>query len=51
RCYQGTRTELLRQIYSWASDRGSERTFWMNSMAGTSKSTISRTVAQNFANG
>jgi hypothetical protein len=49
RCYQGTRTELLRQIYSWASDRGSERIFWLNGMAGTGKSIVSRTVAQNFA--
>ncbi|KAJ8065097.1 hypothetical protein OCU04_005810 [Sclerotinia nivalis] len=48
RCYQGTRAELLRQIYSWAGDRGSERIFWLNGMAGTGKSTISRTVAQNF---
>ena len=49
RCYQGTRVELLRQIDTWASDRGSERIFWLNGMAGTGKSTISRTVAQNFA--
>ncbi|KAF7943051.1 hypothetical protein EAE96_010996 [Botrytis aclada] len=49
RCYQGTRTELLQHIYSWASDRGSDRMFWLNGMAGTGKSTISRTVAQNFA--
>jgi hypothetical protein len=48
RCYQGTRAELLRQIYSWAGDRGSECIFWLNGMAGTGKSTISRTVAQNF---
>jgi hypothetical protein len=27
RCYQGTRVELLRQIDTWASDRGSERIF------------------------
>ena len=49
RCYQGTRVELLRQIDTWASDRGSECIFWLNGMAGTGKSTISRTVAQNFA--
>ncbi|TEY39704.1 hypothetical protein BOTCAL_0453g00080 [Botryotinia calthae] len=49
RCYQGTRAELLRHIYSWASDRGSERIFWLNGIAGTGKSTISRTVAQNLA--
>ncbi|KAJ8067013.1 hypothetical protein OCU04_004393 [Sclerotinia nivalis] len=48
RCYQGTRAELLQQIYSWAGDRGSEHIFWLNGMAGTGKSTISRTVAQNF---
>ncbi|PQE19375.1 vegetative incompatibility HET-E-1 protein [Rutstroemia sp. NJR-2017a BBW] len=49
RCYQGTRAELLRQIYNWAGDQGIERIFWLNGMAGTGKSTISRTVAQNFA--
>ncbi|KAF7506684.1 hypothetical protein GJ744_011513 [Endocarpon pusillum] len=49
RCYQGTRVELLRQIDIWASDRGSECIFWLNGMAGTGKSTISRTVAQNLA--
>ncbi|EMR90185.1 putative vegetative incompatibility protein het-e-1 protein [Botrytis cinerea BcDW1] len=48
RCYQGTRAELLRHIDSWVSDRGSERIFWLNGMAGTGKSTISRTVAQNL---
>lgn len=50
RCYQGTRVELLRQIDTWASDLGSECIFWLNGMAGTGKSTISRTVAQNFTN-
>ena len=49
RCYQGTRVELLRQINTWASNQGSECIFWLNGMAGTGKSTISRTVAQNFA--
>ncbi|OBT55950.1 hypothetical protein VE04_03623 [Pseudogymnoascus sp. 24MN13] len=49
RCYQGTRVELLRQIDTWASNRNSERIFWLNGMAGTGKSTISRTVAQTFA--
>jgi hypothetical protein len=49
RCYRGTRVELLRQIDTWASDQGSECIFWLNGMAGTGKSTICRTVAQNFA--
>ena len=43
------RVELLGQIDTWASDLGSERIFWLNDMAGTGKSTISRTVAQKFA--
>ncbi|KAH6712100.1 hypothetical protein BKA61DRAFT_633557 [Leptodontidium sp. MPI-SDFR-AT-0119] len=49
RCYQGTRVELLQHIDTWASDLGSEYLFWLNGMAGTGKSTISRTVAQIFA--
>jgi NACHT domain len=49
RCYQGTRVEVLRQIDTWASDRGSECIFWLNGMAGTGKSTVSRTVAHNLA--
>jgi hypothetical protein len=49
RCYQGTRAELLRQIHTWASDPGRECIFWLNGMAGTGKSTISRTVAQIFS--
>ncbi|RDW75197.1 hypothetical protein BP6252_06339 [Coleophoma cylindrospora] len=49
RCYEGTRAELLRQIRLWASDPSSECIFWLNGMAGTGKSTISRTVAQVFS--
>ncbi|EPE34697.1 hypothetical protein GLAREA_10391 [Glarea lozoyensis ATCC 20868] len=50
RCYQGTRVELLRQIDTWAEHSKNECIFWLSGMAGTGKSTISRTVAQNFAN-
>ncbi|KAH8665806.1 hypothetical protein BGZ60DRAFT_529071 [Tricladium varicosporioides] len=49
RCHQGTRAELLQQIRTWASDPDSECIFWLNGMAGTGKSTISRTVAQIFS--
>lgn len=49
RCYQKTRVELLRHIETWAIDQESESIFWLNGMAGTGKSTISRTVAQKFA--
>lgn len=49
RCHPETRTELLRQIQEWANDRQAESIFWLNGMAGTGKSTISRTVATSFA--
>ncbi|KAK0749759.1 hypothetical protein B0T18DRAFT_487591 [Schizothecium vesticola] len=49
RCHPGTRAELLRQIRSWADDPQAESIFWLNGMAGTGKSTISRTVATLFA--
>jgi hypothetical protein len=49
RCHPDTRIDLLRQINDWAADRQGNCIFWLNGMAGTGKSTISRTVAQNFA--
>lgn len=45
-CLQGTRIELLRQIADWSDDAHSRRIFWLCGMAGTGKSTISRTVAR-----
>ncbi|KAK3304845.1 uncharacterized protein B0T15DRAFT_495268 [Chaetomium strumarium] len=49
RCHPDTRTELLCQIQEWANDPQAESIFWLNGMAGTGKSTISRTVATSFA--
>ncbi|KAH6636889.1 hypothetical protein F5144DRAFT_199344 [Chaetomium tenue] len=49
RCYPGTRTDLLERITKWAGNPHGEIIFWLNGMAGTGKSTISRTVAQSFA--
>ncbi|KAK4203865.1 hypothetical protein QBC40DRAFT_274057 [Triangularia verruculosa] len=49
RCHLNTRTELLRQIREWANHPQAESVFWLNGMAGTGKSTISRTVAALFA--
>lgn len=40
--------ELLRRIEAWAGDLCSESVFWLNGMAGTGKSTISRTISQKF---
>ncbi|KAI7769614.1 hypothetical protein LZL87_003104 [Fusarium oxysporum] len=45
-CLPNTREGLLREIDSWISDPKSKTIFWLNGMAGTGKSTISRTVAR-----
>lgn len=45
-CLPGTRTELLREITEWAFSPSSKNIFWLQGMAGTGKSTISRTVAR-----
>lgn len=47
-CLQGTRTELLQQIKEWAFSPNTKCLFWLNGMAGTGKSTISRTVAKSL---
>jgi hypothetical protein len=49
RCHSDTRVELLREIYDWADDVDGKCIFWLKGMAGTGKSTISRTVAQALA--
>jgi hypothetical protein len=48
-CHQDTRKDLLRKIREWAQDPQGKFIFWLNGMAGTGKSTISRTIAQSFA--
>ncbi|KAL6790941.1 putative wd40 protein [Trichoderma sp. SZMC 28012] len=47
-CLQGTRTKILHDIEEWATTLSSKCIFWLNGMAGTGKSTISRTVARLF---
>ncbi|THC94020.1 hypothetical protein EYZ11_006492 [Aspergillus tanneri] len=47
-CLPGTRTELLHKIAEWAVSPEGKCIFWLNGMAGTGKSTISRTVAKSF---
>jgi WD40 repeat protein/Mrp family chromosome partitioning ATPase len=49
RCHPDTRVDLLREIYDWADDIDGKCIFWLRGKAGTGKSTISRTVAQAFA--
>ncbi|KUL81516.1 hypothetical protein ZTR_10187 [Talaromyces verruculosus] len=47
-CLPGTRTELLQQIIEWATSPSQKHIFWLKGMAGTGKSTISRTVARSL---
>ncbi|KAI3324047.1 vegetative incompatibility protein HET-E-1 [Xylariaceae sp. AK1471] len=47
-CLQGTRVDVLREILEWADNPKAESIFWLNGMAGTGKSTISRTLARSF---
>jgi Cdc6-like AAA superfamily ATPase len=45
-CLPGTRTKLLDEILEWAVSPHGKSIFWLNGMAGTGKSIISRTVAK-----
>ncbi|KAJ0417656.1 hypothetical protein BJY00DRAFT_315767 [Aspergillus carlsbadensis] len=45
RCLQGTQLKTLAQIQRWMESPDGETIYWLKGMAGTGKSTISRTVA------
>lgn len=45
-CHPATRVDLLHQIQDWAQQPDSKSIFWLNGVAGTGKSTISRTIAE-----
>ncbi|KAL4919141.1 hypothetical protein BDW62DRAFT_179564 [Aspergillus aurantiobrunneus] len=47
-CHPETRRGLLRQIYDWSCERNGKSLCWLNGMAGTGKSTLSRTVARSL---
>ncbi|KAG8960920.1 hypothetical protein FRC03_005985, partial [Tulasnella sp. 419] len=49
RCFQDTRTELLQMISEWAGDPSGKPLFWLCGLAGTGKSTIAQTVAEQFS--
>ncbi|RTE83636.1 hypothetical protein BHE90_001824 [Fusarium euwallaceae] len=49
KCLPNTRVELRQTIAGWAEDLYSDTIFWLNGMAGTGKSTISRTIAHSFS--
>ncbi|KAL4901479.1 hypothetical protein BDW74DRAFT_181769 [Aspergillus multicolor] len=50
RCHPDTRVDLLQDIYRWvdSTDPASKSVFYLQGMADTGKSTISRTVAQHL---
>ncbi|KAH8194494.1 hypothetical protein TruAng_011347 [Truncatella angustata] len=48
RCLDDTRVDLLRDITEWADNPCGEPIYWLNGMAGTGKSTVSRTIAERF---
>lgn len=47
-CLPGTRIKVLHDIEKWATLHRSKCIFWLNGMAGTGKSTISRSLAKRF---
>ena len=47
-CLDGTRADLLQEVEDWGGSPNSQCIFWLNGMAGTGKSTISRTVSARF---
>ncbi|KAM0328366.1 hypothetical protein ACHAPQ_007123 [Fusarium lateritium] len=49
RCLPDTRVELLDAVLYWAKDEAAQSIFWLNGMAGTGKSTVSRTLAESLA--
>ncbi|KAI2971422.1 hypothetical protein CBS147323_2804 [Aspergillus niger] len=44
-CLEGTQTKILREIQTWIESPDDSQIFWLRGMAGTGKSTISRTLA------
>ncbi|KAL7934345.1 putative WD-repeat protein [Trichoderma chlorosporum] len=48
-CHPDTRVDLLRQIEDWVDEPVGKCIYWLKGMAGTGKSTISRTVGYNLA--
>ncbi|KAM0252836.1 hypothetical protein ACHAQJ_007521 [Trichoderma viride] len=49
KCLPDTRVDFLKDIFTWANDEDSHIIFWLNGMAGTGKSTISRTICETLA--
>ena len=48
-CLPGTRTDIFSRIREWARSPQGKGIFWLSGIAGTGKSTISRTMAKSFS--
>ncbi|KAF2858253.1 hypothetical protein K470DRAFT_266202 [Piedraia hortae CBS 480.64] len=48
-CLEDTRVQIRREIMHWATANDDQRLFWLSGKAGTGKSTIARTVADELA--
>jgi hypothetical protein len=48
-CLASTRVDVLGKITAWAAANDSCHVYWLSGLAGTSKSTIARTVTRYFA--
>ncbi|KAJ2935466.1 hypothetical protein H1R20_g1626, partial [Candolleomyces eurysporus] len=49
-CIAGSRVSLLAMLLMWATDPGSPHLFWLNGLAGTGKTTVSRTFCSQLKN-
>ncbi|KAF4950523.1 hypothetical protein FSARC_13164 [Fusarium sarcochroum] len=47
-CLDGTRQEVLHDIHQWANNSSGPNICWLPGLAGTGKSTISRTIARDL---
>ncbi|KAF9784628.1 hypothetical protein BJ322DRAFT_979904, partial [Thelephora terrestris] len=47
-CLKGTRESVLKEIERWAGGLDTSPVFWLNGLAGTGKSAIAQTVAEQF---
>ena len=51
-CLKGTRNGIINEIGSWAKDFDKSPVYWLNGLAGTGKTTIAQTIAEQlFAEG
>ena len=48
KCLDGTRVDILQRIREWASSSDSPNIFLLTGIAGTGKSTVARTIAEEF---